>query len=74
VRRELPARFAEAIDTAAMIAGAKDQDAYLAEWRTGAPVPIEGDVAEAVAATCAGLEAAWTSARLAAAVGKGGRE
>lgn len=74
VRRELPPRFAEAIDTAAMIAGARDQDAYLAEWRTGQPIACDGDVEAAVAQTCARLDAEWNSDRLAAAVAKGGRE
>jgi hypothetical protein len=74
VRRELPPRFAEAIDAAAMRSGAKDSDSYLAEWRTGAPVEIEGDVSAAVEHACAALEAEWDHARLQAAVAAGGRE
>jgi len=74
VRRELAPRFAEAIDRAAMASGAKDSDAYLAEWRTGAPVKVEGDPKEAVERTCAALEADWDDARLAVAVSNGGRE
>ena len=31
-RRELPERFIQAVDAAAMKVGAKDSDAYLAEW------------------------------------------
>ena len=74
VRRELAPRFAEAIDTAAMASGAKDSDAYLAEWRTGTPEPIEGDVRTAVDTACARLEAEWNDARLSAAIINGGRE
>lgn len=74
VRRELEPRFAEAIDMAAMVAGAEDADAYLAEWRTGAPVGISGDVGKAVSEACAALEAEWDNVRLSAAVANGGRE
>jgi len=74
VRRELAPRFAEAIDMAAMIAGAKDGDAYLAEWHTSAPAPVESDPREAVERRCKALEADWDEARLAAAVANGGRE
>lgn len=34
-KRELPERFSVAIDACAMRVGAKDSDAYLAEWRKG---------------------------------------
>ena len=37
-RAELPPRFAEAIDRAAMKAGAAGTDAYLADWRRDGPV------------------------------------
>ena len=47
-RRELPERFIQAVDAAAMKIGAKDSDAYLAEWRRGSPIPCSDDlVAEA---------------------------
>jgi len=39
----LPERFEQAIDRCAMKIGAKDSDAYLAEWRKAAPVPREGE-------------------------------
>ena len=74
VRRELTPRFAEAIDMAAMVAGAQDADAYLAEWRTGAPIGISGDVEQAVEAACAALEAEWDNVRLSTAVANGGKE
>ena len=50
-RRELPERFILAVDAAAMQAGAKDSDAYLAEWRRGEAQSCGDDlVAEADAA------------------------
>ena len=52
-KRPLPERFEQAIDRAAMKVGAKDSDAYLSEWRKGAPYEVEGaadSVAEAEAA------------------------
>ncbi len=50
VKRPLPERFEQAIDRCAMKIGAKDSDAYLAEWRKAAPYSVEGD-ADAVADT-----------------------
>jgi len=44
VKRELPPRFAEAIDICAMRVGAHGSDAYLAEWRRGEPVPVGDDM------------------------------
>ncbi|WP_292896260.1 virulence factor [Nitratireductor sp.] len=43
-KRELPPRFAEAIDMCAMRVGARDTDAYLAEWRRGEPVTVSDDL------------------------------
>jgi hypothetical protein len=44
VKRELPLRFTEAIDMCAMRVGARDSDAYLAEWRKGDPEPVGDDL------------------------------
>lgn len=43
-KRELPLRFTEAIDMCAMRVGARDSDAYLAEWRKGDPAPVGDDL------------------------------
>ncbi|MEM9780849.1 MAG: virulence factor [Pseudomonadota bacterium] len=43
-RRILPERFEQAIDRCAMKVGARDSDAYLAEWRRSDPVHVDGDV------------------------------
>lgn len=42
-KRQLPVRFEQAIDRAAMKVGAADTDAYLAEWRKASPFSVEGD-------------------------------
>ncbi|OWU75536.1 virulence factor [Phaeobacter sp. 22II1-1F12B] len=47
-KRQLPERFEQAIDRAAMKVNAKDSDAYLAEWRKADPYVLEGE-AEAIA-------------------------
>jgi len=43
-KRELPLRFTEAIDMCAMRVGARDSDAYLAEWRKGDPCAVGDDL------------------------------
>ena len=46
-KRELPPIFIQSIDRAAMRIGAKEADAYLAEWRGRAlPEPCGDDMAE----------------------------
>lgn len=52
----LPERFEQAIDRAAMKAGAKESDAYLAEWRKAAPFGVEGDPAEIAKTEAARLD------------------
>lgn len=52
-KRVLPERFEQAIDMAAMKVGARDTDAYLAEWRKADAYAVDGtpdDVADAEAA------------------------
>ena len=40
---QLPERFEQAIDRAAMKIGAEDTDAYLAEWQKGTSYQVDGD-------------------------------
>jgi len=40
---QLPERFEQAIDRAAMKTGAAGSDDYLAEWRKSTPVEVSGD-------------------------------
>lgn len=61
---KLSERFEQAIDRAAMKTGARDADAYLAEWRKAAPVEMPGDPADIAAAESARLEAAFDAATL----------
>ena len=50
VKKPLPERFEQAIDRCAMKVGAKDSDAYLAEWRKAPAGEINGPDAEAAEA------------------------
>ena len=71
---KLTERFEQAIDRCAMKIGAKDADAYLAEWRKAAPFTVDGDPAEVAAAEAAKLEAAYDNDRLKALINAEGRE
>ena len=72
-KRVLPERFEKAIDRAAMRSGARDTDAYLAEWRRGEPTPCGDDLEAEAAAAAERLEAEFDDDRLAALVAAGGR-
>ncbi len=61
---QLPERFEQAIDRAAMKTGAAATDAYLAEWRRGDRVQIDGDGAEIAAAEAKRLDAQYDRARI----------
>jgi len=56
---ELPPRFQQAIDRAAMRAGSVGSDAYLDDWRRDSR-PCGGDLEVAVNAEVAGLDARFT--------------
>ena len=72
-KRQLAERFEKAIDRAAMRAGLRDTDSYLAEWRRADPVACGEDL-EAEAASAAGkLEADYSDERLKHLVEAGGR-
>jgi len=60
----LPERFEQAIDRAAMKAGAAETDAYLAEWRKAAPYEVEGDPDEVARAEAARIDAEYDAGRL----------
>ena len=53
---QLPERFEQAIDRCAMKTGARDSDAYLAEWRRGEPYEVEGEAADVASGEAARLE------------------
>lgn len=70
---QLSERFEQAIDRAAMKAGARDTDAYLAEWRKAAPYVVEGEPGEVARAEAARLETEYDGARLKALIDNHGR-
>jgi hypothetical protein len=61
---QLPERFEQAIDRAAMKSGARDTDSYLAEWRKGDTYDVAGEPAQVAAAEAARIEAAYDDHRL----------
>lgn len=63
-KRQLPERFEQAIDRAAMRGAARDTDAYLAEWRKGAPQPADGLPEEIAEAEAARIDAEYDRDRL----------
>ena len=74
VKRPLPERFEQAIDRAAMKAGARDTDAYLAEWRKAPAHTVEGDLQAVAEAEAARLDAEYDQERLKALIDNDGRE
>lgn len=70
---QLTERFEQAIDRCAMKVGAKDADAYLAEWRKAAPYEVEGEAEEVAKAEAARLETEYDTARLKALIDAEGR-
>jgi hypothetical protein len=72
VKVPLPERFEQAIDRAAMKAGASETDAYLAEWRKADPVEVEGDPEDVAKAAAARIVEEYDDARLKALIAKDG--
>ena len=71
-KRQLAERFEKAIDRAAMRAGKRDTDSYLAEWRRADPLPCGDDLEAEAASHAAQLEAEFTDERLDELVKSGG--
>jgi hypothetical protein len=74
VKKPLPERFEQAIDRCAMKIGARDSDAYLAEWRKGAMGERPGDDATAAEAEVARILSDYDAARIAALIANDGWE
>jgi hypothetical protein len=70
---QLSERFEQAIDRCAMKIGAKDADAYMAEWRKAPPYTLEGEPDVIAAAEAARLEAEFDAERLRALIDTDGR-
>jgi hypothetical protein len=58
---QLGERFEQAIDRCAMRVGARDAEAYLAEWRKAEPYLVEGDAADVASGEAARLEAVFSA-------------
>lgn len=73
-RRQLSERFMEAVDMTAMRVGAKDSDAYLAEWRRGSPIPCSDDLVTEADNAVAEIEQRYDREVLKALIDQGGQE
>ena len=73
-RREMPRVFMEAIDACAMRIGAKDSEAYLAEWRRSDPVDVSDDLEQEADTALTSLTAAYPKDRLMTLVAQGGKD
>ncbi|MEM7497947.1 MAG: virulence factor [Pseudomonadota bacterium] len=71
-KRPLPERFEQAIDRCAMKVGARDDDAYLAEWRKSPPVDVDGDADTVADETARRLEAEYDADRIKALIAQDG--
>ena len=71
-KRQLPERFEQAIDRAAMKVGAEDTDAYLAEWRKAAPYSVEGDAETVADAEATRIDVEYDKARIKALIDNDG--
>lgn len=67
----LPHRFQKAIDRAAMVAGKKTAQEYVAEWRRTS-YPVAGELVATVESTAAAIEQEFTNERLHTLVDNGG--
>ncbi|MEO0386118.1 MAG: virulence factor [Pseudomonadota bacterium] len=68
----LPERFEQAIDRCAMKIGAKDADAYLAEWRKAEPFDVEGEPKDVAKREVDRLELAYPGEKLRALIANEG--
>jgi hypothetical protein len=72
-KRELPLRFTEAIDMAAMRSGAAATDDYLADWRRADPVECGEDLEAEAESAAKRLEAEYDAEKVKALVFNQGR-
>jgi len=69
---KLTERFEQAIDRCAMKIGAKDADAYLAEWHKAKPYEVEGDPDAIARSEADRLETEFDATRLKALIAADG--
>ena len=72
-KAQLPERFEQAIDRAAMKSGAAGTDEYLSEWRKGTPYQVEGEASEIVQAETARIDQEYDTERLKVLIENGGK-
>jgi hypothetical protein len=61
---QLPERFEQAIDRAAMKTGAAGTDDYLAAWRKADPYPVDGEQDDVAKSEAARLDAEYDQERI----------
>ena len=71
-KRPLPERFEQAIDRAAMAAGAAGTDLYLEGFRKADPFTVDAPDADAAEAEAARIDAEYDTARLKALIANDG--
>ncbi|MEM9969147.1 MAG: virulence factor [Pseudomonadota bacterium] len=71
-KRQLPERFEQAIDRAAMKTGANETDAYLAEWRKAEPFFVDGDPEQVATDQAAKLAADYDKEKIMTLIANGG--
>lgn len=71
-KRQLPERFEQAIDRAAMKTGAAGTDEYLAEWRKADPYTVDGDADAIADAEAARIDAEYDQDRIKALIATDG--
>lgn len=69
----LTERFEQAIDRCAMRSGARDADAYMADWRKAEPYDVAGEAAEVAKSVAGGLEADYDDQKLRVLIDNDGR-
>lgn len=69
---QLPERFEQAIDRAAMKTGAAGTDAYLAEWRKADPYSVEGEPDAVAQSEAARIDADYDQERIKALIANDG--
>ena len=71
-KRQLPERFEQAIDRAAMKSGASSTDDYLEDWRRADPYEVDGEVEAIADAEAARLDTEYDKDALRALIENGG--
>jgi hypothetical protein len=71
---QLPERFEQAIDRAAMKSGAAETDDYLSQWRKSDPVEVSGSDQEVANAQAAALDAAYDQDKIKSLIANDGWE